>query len=99
MDKMQTPSWIDTKFSVWHGIQLAIILIGVGIAWGDLKANQAVLKGQVDATMIAVAQVRSEYLRQDVSQAQNETTTAFLKDLRERLARIEDKLDQHSRNK
>ena len=99
MDKMQTPSWIDTKFSVWHGIQLAIILIGVGIAWGDLKANQAVLKGQVDATMIAVAQVRSEYLRQDVSQAQNETTTAFLKDLRERMQRIEDKLDQHSRNK
>ena len=78
MDKLQTPSWIDTKFSVWHGIQLAIILIGVGIAWGDLKANQAVLKGQVDATMIAVAQVRSEYLRQDVSQAQNETTTAYL---------------------
>ena len=99
MDTMQTPSWIDTKFSVWHGIQLAIILIGVGIAWGDLKANQAVLKGQVDATMIAVAQVRSEYLRQDVSQAQNETTTAFLKDLRERMQRIEDKLDQHSRNK
>ena len=99
MDKMQTPSWIDTKFSVWHGIQLAIILIGVGIAWGDLKANQAVLKGQVEATVTAVSQVRSEYLRQDVSQAQNETTTAFLKDLRERMQRIEDKLDQHSRNK
>lgn len=92
---MNSPSWIDTKFSVWHGIQLAIMLVAAGIAWGDLKANNAVLKGQIDATVLSLSQVRSEYLRQDVSQAQNEATTAFLKDLRERLSRIEDKLDTH----
>jgi GTP cyclohydrolase II len=90
---MPMPDWIDTKVSIWHAIQLGVLLIGLGVVWGDLKANNAVLFGQVEATKMEITRVRSEYLRQDVAQAQNETTTSMLNDLRDRMQRIEAKLD------
>ena len=85
-------SWL-ASIPLGHWVQIGTMLFAAGGAWAVLRADQINIEAEVSATKAMIAQMKSEYERADLAEAQRQMLQLSLNDLRDRMVRIENKLD------
>lgn len=87
---MSAPTWMEMRISLGNIITIVSVIAGLGVMYGDVSARQTDLQNQInDQKTLLAAKLSSE-----VAAAREATLVAMLDDLRQRLERIEKKLDR-----
>ncbi len=86
---MSQPRWLDMRISLGHIAQAVILAVGIGAAYQGLSAKQDALKAEIDTQKAALA----AYQRADVAAARESVLLEVLNEVKQRLERIEKKID------
>lgn len=92
-ERMSQPRWLDMHISLGHIIQAIVLCFGLGAGYAGLSAKTDALKQDLENQKAVLVQARAELQRSDVAAAHEATLTQVLEDLRQRLDRIEAKID------
>jgi hypothetical protein len=91
---MSQPTWLDMKLSIGHIMQAIILCVGLGATYAGLSARQDMFRADLDQQKLALAQAEGAFQRIDVATAREAALVDALKDLKQRLERIENKIDR-----
>jgi hypothetical protein len=87
------PSWLDLRLSIGHIVQAVILCVGIGATYEGLSARQDAVSHEIELQRTALTMVEANFQRVDVATAREAALVEALKDLKQRLERIENKLD------
>lgn len=91
---MTLPKWIDARITIGTIIQVATFIVIAVVGFARLQAAEQQLRLAVDVLQIEVVTVKREYRSIAVDNEFRQRVLERLEDLRERLARVERRMDK-----